>query len=112
MRSLTDNEAQLLMNILGVVEAGEKLADQVGCAHVSDDSTPTFLRLVVEDGAAATSFADGPIPGRFPVSRESELLGEILVWVKGGRLSAIEYAWVTDAAPTQMPEPSEVELPV
>lgn len=30
--------------------------------------------------------------------------------VKEGRLSALEFAWVTYSAPTQMPDPNEVEM--
>lgn len=29
--------------------------------------------------------------------------GEVLVWVTGGYLSALEYAWTTDAVPVAMP---------
>lgn len=50
----------------------------------------------------------GPVPGRFPVQHGGELLGELLVWLRGGRLAGLEYAWVTDTAPTGMPEPEDV----
>ena len=36
--------------------------------------------------------------------------GEILVWVTDGRLSAIEYAWWSDAAPDGLPDLSELRF--
>lgn len=110
MRLLTENEAKLLTTILGAIEGGEVLTAQVSKTQIGDESTPTFLRLVVDGGPTATTFADGPVPGRFPVHQAGELVGELIVWTKGGRLSALEFAWITDTAPTQMPDCSELEI--
>lgn len=37
-------------------------------------------------------------------------MGEVLVWVGGGYLSAIEYAWVTDKTPDRLPDVSAMKL--
>jgi hypothetical protein len=39
-----------------------------------------------------------------------EYLGEVLVWIGGGYLSAIEYAWVTDETPDRLPGVSTMNL--
>lgn len=35
---------------------------------------------------------------------------EILLWLKDGRLSALEYAWVTEKLPTRWPRPDELDV--
>ena len=108
MRPLNDNESKLLLKVLGATKGGEALAEQVPHVRVVDQSIPTLLRLLVDDGVPVATMHDGPIPGRFPVYRQGQSLGEILVWVDGGRLSAIEYAWVTESGPTRIPDVDEV----
>lgn len=110
MRALSEHEAQLLAKILGSVPGAEPLSDQIGSAWVEDDSTPTFLTLTTRDAVAVDGFIDGPLPGRFPVRQRGRLVGEILVWLKGGRLTGLEYAWVTPEAPHGMPDATEVEV--
>ncbi|MEE1821588.1 hypothetical protein PUR61_05170 [Streptomyces sp. BE20] len=42
--------------------------------------------------------------GAFVYDRSGEYTGELLLWAEGGTtLSALEYAWVTDDAPTSLP---------
>jgi len=105
---LTDSETQLLSKVLGSAEGGEPLAQQLGSVQVRDDSVPTSLRLIADDALSTDRFADGPVPGRFPVTHAGELVGEVIVWVKGGRLAGLEYAWLTDVAPSGMPDANDV----
>jgi hypothetical protein len=54
---------------------------------------------------------DGEIPAGSEVrDKTGEYLGEVLVWVVGGYLAAIEYAWVTEEAPTRFPEVANMIL--
>lgn len=54
---------------------------------------------------------DGEIPAGSEVrDRVGRYLGEVLVWVGGGYLSAIEYAWVTDEPPDRLPDVSTMKL--
>lgn len=110
MRTLTDNEAQLLAKLLEAAKGGTGLLDQIGAVQVADDSTPTFLSLTTPEALRVQGFRDGPLPGRFPVTHDGEIVGEMLVWVEDGRLAGLEYAWVTDDAPTGMPDPADVDV--
>ena len=109
MRALSRTERALILKLVGVVENGQQLAKQVDHVRVCEDSTPTFLRLNVKDAQAA-NVPDGIVPGRFPVTRNDELLGELMLWVTDGWLSGLEFAWVTDSAPAHMPDADEVQI--
>jgi hypothetical protein len=51
----------------------------------------------------------GQCPGVFLVKGASgETIGEVLVWLKGGRLVGLEHAWVTEVAPAGMPSADSV----
>lgn len=108
MRPLNETEVGLLRKILSSSTETAELLGQLDGARATNDSTATFVRLVV-DGAGGKHFKDGPVPGRFTVRDSGALVGELLVWVKNGRLSGLEFAWVTDAAPVGMPDPDDVE---
>jgi len=63
------------------------------------------------DSASQSPLADGPTPARAIIVDESgELLGELIVWVRSGRLSALEYAWVTDEMPDRLPSVDEITI--
>jgi hypothetical protein len=110
MRTLTDNEAQLLAKILGAGKGATGLLGQISAVQVADDSTPTCLSLTTPEALRVEGFRDGPLPGRFPVTHDGEIVGEVLVWLEDGRQAGLEYAWVTDDAPTGMPNPADVDV--
>ncbi|MDX8054644.1 hypothetical protein SK571_35195 [Lentzea sp. BCCO 10_0798] len=64
--------------------------------------------LDLSTGGAAADVADGVLPVDAQVHESGELVGEILLWIADGRLSAIEYAWVTDEPPTRLPPVDQV----
>jgi hypothetical protein len=65
---------------------------------------PTFVHLAVGAALVDRSIANGPLRANAQViDPDAGYVGEILVWVEGGQLSAIEYAWITDVAPTRLP---------
>ncbi len=67
--------------------------------------------IAVPGTVAKAPVPDGEIPAGSEVrDRAGEYLGEILVWVTDGYLSALEYAWVTDDPPTRLPEVAELKL--
>ena len=107
-RKLSSNEADVLLRVLGTLPEGEILQQQVGYATVTDDSVPTFLTLFVGPEHPQARVKDGPVPGRFPVVHSDEITGEILVWVRSGRLTGLEYAWVTDDSPDAIPLAEDV----
>ncbi|WP_228566516.1 hypothetical protein [Nocardia sp. SYP-A9097] len=69
------------------------------------------MDLEVLAGAEAVRGMDGLLPVGAEVRDQSgEYIGEILVWVDGGYLSAIEYAWVSDDRPTVLPDPAALTV--
>jgi hypothetical protein len=68
-----------------------------------------MLDLDVPTRATRIDLPDGPYQGPHDevrievVSEGGEHIGGILVWIKAGQLSALEYFWYTDEPPTQLP---------
>lgn len=72
---------------------------------------PTIVHLKTDLSVPATDCPDGPIPVRAIVlGSDGIMTGESLVWVHGGRLSSLEYGWVTDEMPTAFPDPERIQL--
>ncbi|WP_309139097.1 hypothetical protein [Nocardia cyriacigeorgica] len=68
--------------------------------------------LAVAPGAAPASVSMDGISASAAVSdRNGTPVGEVIVWVEGGWLSGIEYAWYTDERPDLLPDPSRILLP-
>ena len=68
------------------------------------DGPVTCLALEVDRSAVpASPFVSGHVPGCAWVrDMGGEPVGTLLVWVDRGYLSALEYGWVTDEAPTEL----------
>lgn len=66
------------------------------------EGLPSIDVMVGETVPAAPGRVRSPI-GRFVEDDSGKALGTILLWIHGGRLSALEYAWVTDDPPTELP---------
>ncbi|MDR6639603.1 hypothetical protein J2Y68_003264 [Paenarthrobacter nitroguajacolicus] len=60
---------------------------------------------------APSAFPGGPMPVSVEVIDASgEPVGELLVWVDAGHLSALEFAWWTDQPPGRLPHPSQLKV--
>lgn len=103
-RSLTPTEQGVLTRILSeAFEGAAELAAQVPSTSVVG-GIPTLLDLGVLDSIGTSPCPDGPIPVRvFVGDSDEQTEGEILVWVAGGYLSGLEYAWFTDDVPESFP---------
>jgi hypothetical protein len=67
--------------------------------------------LRVTGPAAPAAGVPSPLPvGALVRDDAGEPVGELLVWLDGGRLAGLEYAWFTDDPPTELPDPANVEL--
>ncbi|MEU8973553.1 hypothetical protein AB0D11_30555 [Streptomyces monashensis] len=67
--------------------------------------------LTVPSWVPAAPVADGVLPAVGTVLDDSgALVGELLVWVSDGRLSALEYAWYGDTAATRLPDPARIRV--
>ncbi len=69
----------------------------------------TMIELSVPPSCDRAALTDGPLPVRaVALDGQGGFIGEVLVWVTDGYLSAIEYAWYTDEAPTELPPISQL----
>jgi hypothetical protein len=112
-RPLDEREVALLNLLLSVDFPGvDRLRDQVPACRVAGPWSvgSASVDLVVADAAAAAeSVNDGPAPITACVYQPAgELIGELLVWIGAGRLTAIECAWFTDDAPALPPDATQV----
>ncbi len=101
-RALSPDESGVLCRVLssGSFEGVDELIAQVPRTRVVG-GIPTLLDLAVVTPATAASCPDGPLPLRaFVEGLGSDVEGEIIVWVKNGYLSGLEFAWFTDEGPT------------
>lgn len=111
-RNLNEAERSLLEYLLAQwrIVGARELEAQVDSVRVVG-GLPTLLDLQVSGNAAKVDVADGPIPVRaFVIGPNGEVEGEILVWVKDGYLSGIEYAWYTDEAPSGIPSTDRIRV--
>jgi hypothetical protein len=114
-RSLREEERAVLIFLLSVEFAGAKeLRDQLADVRVVGQWTATSspsINLRVLGTAPRAPMADGPVPVRaIVVGDGEEQAGELLVWVEAGRLSALEYAWVTDEMPLALPPVDRIRV--
>ncbi|MBF6288091.1 hypothetical protein IU457_18110 [Nocardia cyriacigeorgica] len=113
-RALTDLEVGAVRKLLssGAPGAREYLA-QLPYARVVATwgvGSPS-VDLAVEPGAAPAASMDGIFASGAVSDRDGTPVGEVLLWVEGGWLSGIEYAWYTDERPRSLPDPSRIHLP-
>lgn len=72
---------------------------------------PTLLKIGVDRDEDLVALPDGPLPVRALVEdRCGSPAGEVLVWIKGGYLTALEYAWVTDQPPAALPQTDAIRI--
>jgi hypothetical protein len=88
----------------------DELLQQVDGVDVAGGPV-TMIDLVVSAGLPAASVADGPIPLSAVVTgADGNTVGEILVWVTGGHLSTLEFAWWSEQAPAKLPSADDVTV--
>ena len=112
-RTLSLREHAVLLWVL--CELGESGAAEVLEAQSRAVSVvgglPTMLELSVPMDERSLSLPDGPLPVRAIATTEAGgPIGEVLVWISAGYLSALEYAWYTDDPPSEFPCPSVLRV--
>ncbi|CAD5989888.1 conserved protein of unknown function [Agreia sp. COWG] len=71
----------------------------------------TMLDLRIPDQSPISLAVDGVVPlSTQVVEGHDEPLGELLIWVSGGRLSCLEFAWWTDDPPFRLPSPAQIRF--
>lgn len=112
-RTLSLREHAVLLWVLcelGESEAAEALEVQSRVVSVVG-GLPTMLELAVPMDVRTVPLPDGPLPVRAIATDEvGGPIGEVLVWVSGGYLSTMEYAWYTDDPPSDFPCPSVLRV--
>jgi hypothetical protein len=113
-RDPTNSEREILIFMLS--------ADFVGAAQLRVQIPHCRVVAVWVEGLPSVDLAVPPTVGKATVEdgeisvgsevrdRDGNYLGEVLVWVEGGYLSALEYAWVTDEPPARLPVVADMKL--
>jgi hypothetical protein len=70
----------------------------------------TMMRLRVEGDPAPARCVASPVPGGPHVfNAEGDAIGGLILWLDaGGYIECLEYWWVTDDMPTELPSRSQV----
>lgn len=110
-RPLTEHERDVQLHLLSVpLDGVEALREQAMQAKAAGSDGPS-IDLVVSDSAPRAPLADGPLPITADVvDAHEQYVGELLLWIEDGRLSALEFAWVTDEPPTTLPPLSSIRV--
>ncbi|MGW2028650.1 hypothetical protein [Streptomyces sp. NPDC001811] len=115
-RPLSPLEQRILVKLLSAEFPGaQELRSQLPQTRVTRPwaSESPSVDLDVLLGVPEAAIEDGIIPATGTVTDDSgELFGELLVWVGAGRLSALEFSWYGDTAPTELPDPGLVTVTV
>lgn len=114
-RPLSEVERATLETLLSVeFEGVTQLRDQVPLARVvgSHDAgaTPGFDIAVPGNAPRSTLLEKmAPVSGLVYDSSQ-EYTGEFIVWLSNGYLSGLEYAWITDEKPDELPDPGGIQV--
>lgn len=112
-RPLTPLEHQVIRAILvdgcpGVAELRAQLDSAKVSARWQPSGSPS-VDLDVSVDLPNAPLADGVLPVNAHVYDEAEnYVGELIVWLSEGRLSSLEFAWVTDEMPRSLPPVSSI----
>ena len=77
-----------------------------------DGGPITFLKLAVDRSRAPRAdFDHGHTPGfAWVFGKDGAPAGTVMVWVLDGYVSALEYAWVTDDPPADLPGVEQIRF--
>lgn len=114
-RPLTLLETSVVTELLsasGKAGAGDYLA-QVPFTQVIGtwgEGSPSVDLMVPLDVAAASDPTSGIFTDGGVTDRDGAPIGEVILWVEDGRLSAIEHTWYTDERPKSLPDPAQIAI--
>jgi hypothetical protein len=106
-RPLSADERRVILKILEPDFGGvEILREQVSEAFATRnwiEGLPSIDIMVGETVPAAPGNVASPIDRTLVINESGTTIGFLLLWIEAGRLSGLEYAWVTDEPPTDLP---------
>lgn len=110
--SLSENDAAVLRTLFEPLPGAAKaILDQQLLNARREREAVTMIELEVDvPSAPPLDYPDGPLPGRAFVGDPENPIGEMLLWVTGGYLSLLEYAWLTDDVPIALPHPGDIRF--
>ncbi|RPA02575.1 hypothetical protein EEB19_10970 [Gordonia sp. OPL2] len=79
------------------------LRNQLAEASVVGGDSPVQLPIAVDSVDETDSSSDGLLPVAAQVRDGGRYLGDVLLYVMDGRMSLLEFAWVTDVRPSAFP---------
>ena len=103
-------ETLLSVDFIGVAELRAQVPLARCAGTQTSGSAPSFDITVPKDAPRS------PFQGNLaPISADvydsnQEYTGEFLIWIAHGYLAGVEYAWVTDEAPDDLPDPSSIRV--
>lgn len=111
----TIEEISILRSILQASPSeADVLLGQLNHARITSNwapgGSPSF-DISVSNDAPSSRFPDGPLPVHAEVyDDQGEYTGELIVWMSGGFISALAYAWITDDMPSALPSLSSLRM--
>lgn len=110
-RAISPAESALVAAIL----LGSSVPDAINMATDIDGARVSIgpgwvLDVDIPGSELRSSLPDGPFPGRVFVPNSVEYRGEIIIWITDGKISGLEYAWITDQPPTRWPHLDEIQI--
>ena len=108
-------DERLLALVAHIVSAlpppGSAVSEHAAAARVVA-GTATMVDVETPPHLARVPLPNGPLPIDAHVYRGGVLTGEVLVWIRDGRLIGLEQAWFTDDPPEDWPAPADVRVSV
>ena len=106
---MSDAVRSLIVRVPREVPAASGLIEQT--KSLTATGPITMLQLKPGADAIPIAIADGLLPVRAIVKNENgATTGELIIWIEDGLLDVLEYAWVTDYAPTSLPRVDHILL--
>jgi hypothetical protein len=114
-RDLTTKERSILELLLSQnFEDVETFRSQIPVARVTEAWVPGLpsTKFDVPASAPRSGYRSNicPYQGIVHLPDAEETPGFLLLWFDKGAISSLEYAWTSDTAPSDLPDPSWIEL--
>lgn len=116
-RPLSDRERKVLAALLSVDFPGvAELRAQLQSARVAGSRTsgtaPSF-DITVTGNAPRSPLSQKMAPiAAMAFDTGGEYTGEFILWLADGYLSGLEYAWITDEAPRDLPDAGSIQVSI
>jgi hypothetical protein len=90
---------------------GRVLVQQAEHASVEAETPGRLIDLVVAAPVPDLHLPDGPLrPIPSVLDETGVIIGEVIIWVEGGRLTGVERPWFTDDAPALWPDVATLDF--